>query len=143
MKKAIRLLMAFASLSVANAQARSAVVVSSNGYYGAAWSAFLNAEKAIAKATAICQQKGSVNIKVLVSRNEDPATGMIFCSIAASGRGPAAIAGAGYGTLPAASDGAAFVDCRQKAGTSPHIVIAWKERDSVNGMSPGTRVGKL
>jgi hypothetical protein len=41
-----------------------------------------------------------------------------------------------------AADGAAFVDCRQKGGTSPHIVVGWKER-SLDQMVPITRTGKF
>ena len=60
--------MAFASLTIANANAGSAVVVSSNGYYAAAWGQFLNADQAMAKASELCQKKGGTDIKVLLSR---------------------------------------------------------------------------
>ena len=102
----------------------------------------LNADQAMAKASELCQKKGGTNIKVLLSRNSDPVSGMLFCSIAASGHGPSAIVGAGYGTIPPAADGAAFVDCRQKGVTSPHIVVGWKER-ALDGMVPNTRAGKF
>ena len=141
-RKAALILMALVSLTIANANAGSAVVVSSNGYYAAAWGQFLNAEQAIAKASELCQKKGGTDIKVLLSRNSDPVSGMLFCTIAASGHGPSAIVGAGYGTIPPAADGAAFVDCRQKGGTSPHIVVGWKER-SLDEMVPNTRAGKF
>src|SRR5215469_2107269 len=142
-EKAALILPVLASLTLADlAQAGSAVVISNNGCYGAAWGQFFTTESAIAKATQLCQQKGGINVKVLVSRGADPVTGMYFCSIAASGRGPGAIVGAGYGTIPPQADGAAFVDCRQKGGTSPHIVTAWKER-GYDGVQPGTRAGKF
>jgi hypothetical protein len=137
------ILTAITSLAIANVNAGSASVVSSNGYFCAAWGAFLNAKTAIARATEVCQKKGGTDIKVLASRSSDPAFGMLFGSIAASGHGPGAIIGVGYGSLPANADGAAFVDCRQKGGTNPHIVVAWKERDFVNGMLPNTRAGRF
>jgi hypothetical protein len=142
-KKLALILTTVASLAIANANAGSAIVVSSNGYYGAAWGAFLNAQSAIANATEVCQKRGGTDIKVLASRNSDPSFGMLFGSIAASGHGPGAIIGVGYESLPAKADGAAFVDCRQKGGANPHIVVAWKERDFVNGMLPNTRAGKF
>jgi hypothetical protein len=45
----------------------------------------------MAKASELCQKKGGTNIKVLLSRNSDPVSGMLFCSIAASGHGPSAM----------------------------------------------------
>jgi hypothetical protein len=142
-RKAALIVMALASLTIANANAGSAIVVSSNGYYAAAWGQFLNARSAIAKATELCQKKGGIDIKVLASRNDDPVFGMCFGSLAVSGHGPSAIVGAGYGSVPPAADGAAFLACRQRGGSSPHTVVAWKERDSVNGMLPNTRAGKF
>jgi hypothetical protein len=141
-RKAVLILMALASLAIANANAGSAVVISSNGYYAAVWGQFVNADQATAKASELCQKKGGTGIKVLLSRDGDPVFGTFFCSLAASGHGPSAIVGAGYGTIPARADGAAFVDCRQKGGTSPHIVVGWKER-GVDGMTPNTRAGKF
>jgi hypothetical protein len=142
LRKAALMLMVLLSLTIAHANAGSAVVISVNGYYAAAWGQFLNAEQAISKASELCQKRGGTDIKVLLSRNSDPVSGMLFCTIAASGHGPSAIVGAGYGTIPPAADGAAFVDCRQKGGTSPHIVIGWKER-SLDEMVPNTRTGKF
>ena len=129
-RKAALILIPLVSLIIANANAGSAVVVSNNGYYAAAWGQSLNADQAMAKARELCQKKGGTDIKVLLSRNSDPVSGMLFCSIAASGHGPSAIVGAGYGTIPPGADGAAFVDCRQKGGTSPHIVVGWSKSKS-------------
>jgi hypothetical protein len=67
-RKAALILMALASLAIANANAGSAVVVSSNGYYAAAWGQFVNADQAMAKASELCQKKGGTGIKVLLSR---------------------------------------------------------------------------
>jgi len=67
-RKAALILIPLVSLIIANANAGSAVVVSNNGYYAAAWGQFLNAEQAIAKASELCQKKGGTDIKVLLSR---------------------------------------------------------------------------
>lgn len=142
LKKAALLFTGLLSLTMSNVRAGSAVVASTNGVYAAAWGPFLSADSAVTKATELCQQKGGINIKVIASRGADPSAGMMFCSIAASGHGPGAIVGSGYGTIPPAADGAAFVDCRQRGGTSPHIVVGWKER-GYDGPIPGTRVGRL
>ena len=62
-RKAPLSLAALMSLTIANAQASSAVVVSSNGYYAAAWGQLLSKEQAVAKATAICQKKGRTDVQ--------------------------------------------------------------------------------
>src|SRR5271163_2818873 len=68
-KKIALILTAVTSLAIANANAGSPIVVSSNGYFGAASGAFLNAQTAIARATEVCQKKGGTDIKVLASRS--------------------------------------------------------------------------
>ena len=70
-KKVALILTTVTSLAIANANAGSAIVVSSNGCFGAAWGGFLNAQTAIAKATEVCQKKGGTDIKVLASRSSD------------------------------------------------------------------------
>jgi hypothetical protein len=135
-----------ASLTIANAQASSAVVVSSNGYYAAAWGQSLSKEQAIGKATAICQKKGDADVKVLVSADGDgPVVGSrrLFTSIAVSGSGPNAIVGVGlWLALPAGADASALANCREKGGTNPRLVVSWQER-GLDDSLPGTRAGKF
>jgi Domain of unknown function (DUF4189) len=145
-RKAALILMAFVSLTIANANAGSAVVVSSNGHYAAAWGQLLNADQAMAKARDLCQKKGGTNVKVLVSADgAGPVVGSrrLFTSIAVSGSGPNAIVGVGlWLALPSQADASALANCREKGGTSPHLVAGWQER-GLDANLPGTRAGKF
>src|SRR5271166_2846208 len=134
-RKAALVLMALASLTIANAQASSAVVVSSNGHYAAAWGQLLSKEQAIAKATAICQKKGGTDVKVLVSADgAGPVVSSrrLFTSIAVSGSGPNAIVGVGlWLALPSGADASALANCRDKGGTSPRLLASVMSLKSV------------
>jgi hypothetical protein len=145
-KKVALILTAITSLTIANAQASSAVVVSSNGYYVAAWGELLSKEQVTAKATAICQKKGGTDVKVLVSADgAGPVVGSrrLFTSIAVSGSGPNAIVGVGFWLpLPTIADASALANCREKGGTSPRLFTSWQER-GLDGSLPGTRAGKF
>ena len=127
------------------ASAGSAIVLASNGVYASAWGPLLSAGEATAKATRLCQKKGGIDIKVLVSAGSGSVVGARwwFCSIAASGHGPSAIVGYSFRcALPSDADAAALGMCREKGGANPRIVVGWQEC-GIDGEMPGNRTGKF
>ena len=142
-KKTILLLTALPSLTVTSAHAATAIVVSSNGYYAVRGSEKWKVEKAIAKATELCQKNGGTDVKVLATISSHPLPGNGV--LVESGRGVGAIVGVSLGCdSDEQAINVAYAMCRQKGGTNPRIITSWqygsRHRNKTHGV---TRVGKL
>ena len=120
-KKVALILTAVTSLAIANANAGTALVTSSNGYWAVAGKDIWSTDQAVGKATRLCQKMGGVDIKVVATINSHPIPGN--GAIAESGHGPGAIVGYSLGC---ASDEealhAAYAMCRDKGGANPHVI---------------------
>ncbi|HEY0793855.1 MAG TPA: DUF4189 domain-containing protein [Chthoniobacterales bacterium] len=123
------LLLAVCSLGIMKAHAGSAVVMSTNGYYGYAYGSSLTQKAAEQKATELVRQKGGTDIRTVASVG-----GGGYSSVAVSGKGPGAMIGAALGYRSSAqADYKAQQNCKQKGGSDPHIVRSWS-----NGSASGS-----
>lgn len=139
-KKAILLLTALASLTIANAYAGGSVIVlSSNGYFAVVHKPELNLDKATAKAIRLCQKKGGTDIRVVASSGEMaiPGNGAIVKS--------GTIVGVGFQRVTVTDAiSAAKAMCEAKGGVNPRVIRTWAEGNGIlNRVYPGAWAGRL